>query len=262
MEKGIINLLRKTRSVIHAKHDMGVSVKRALFLIVIVIILTLTGCDSFVEVTPEQHAQIVEYSAALLLKYDRFYESNLVPIALPTPKPEIIEVIIPEPEAAEEVEETASSAGSNRPEIIDNTVPKDLTAVFDIDGLEFHYAGFLVADRYPEAVPGEVYLFVDSSPGHNLLVLKFQVINRSSSDIYLDMNEYSLRTRIGYNGENISGSLFTMLLDDFSFFKDVIPAGETVELSSISETGIVDAAEIHSIEFLIRSEAGNFTFNY
>ncbi|MCL2719334.1 MAG: hypothetical protein FWE14_11205 [Lachnospiraceae bacterium] len=230
-------------------------------LILLILTLTLTGCNNFLEVTPEQHAQIVEYSAGLLLKYDRFYESNLTAITLLAPKPEVIE----KPEVGPEPDEEGLENGG-RPEIIDNTVPdmpRDLTELIGVNGLEFRYSGVLVTNRYPEeVVPGESYFGIDASPGLNLLVVKFDVINISSEDIFLNMNEYDLRVGIGYNGGSFSSVLYTMLLYDLAFFKDVIPAGGTVELSSLREADIADSGEIHSVELFIRSHKGDFSFNF
>ena len=227
-------------------------------LLTIILILTLAGCNAIPDVTPEQHAQIVEYSAGLLLKYDRFYENNLVAIAIPTPKPEPT----PTPEPEEDEDEPSLVMGGT-PEIIDNSLPRDLTEVIGISGLEFHYAGSLVTNQYPHAVvPGEIYFYVTASPGNNLLVIRFNVVNTTSSDIHLDMTEYNLRLRIGYDGANVSSTLFTMLENDFAMYRGVIAAGETMELASICEVSVNDIADIQSIEFYIRSNSGDFTYYY
>ncbi|MCL2052658.1 MAG: hypothetical protein FWG91_13170 [Lachnospiraceae bacterium] len=226
-------------------------------LVLLIITLTLTGCRSIPEVTPEQHAQIVEYSASLLLKYDRFYETNLTVIELPAKEPEIIVV----PETSPETENDQGILIPETPEIIDNTIPQDLTGLVGISGLEFQYSGTLVTDRYPED-SGEIAFGIDASPGHNLLVVGFNVVNTSGADIFLDMYGLDLRIMIGYNGGNLSSSLFTMLFDDLAFFQGVIPAGEAVALSSLREANITDISEIQSIDFLIRADSGDFSFSY
>lgn len=235
--------------------------RRILFISFILAALPLTGCGSFLEVTPEQHAQIVEYSAGLLLKYDRFYENKLVPIVLSVPEPEeITEELNVSEEEPDAVDET-----DNRPEIVENNgnLNLSLTEIVGISGLNVQYAKTIVSNRYPgELVAGEVYFGIDATPGNNLVVVLFDVMNTTDSDIYLDMDEYNFRIGIGYNEEPFSISLATLLLEDFSVFQGVIPAGETIELFSMREASVADISEIQKIEYFVRTDDGDFTFVY
>ncbi|MCL2253869.1 MAG: lipoprotein [Lachnospiraceae bacterium] len=229
------------------------------YLLIFLAALVLTGCSD-IDIPSEQHAQIVEYSAGLLLKYDRYYENNLINITLPEPEPEVTAEAVSE-EVLEDTE-NETEGGGNIPEIIDNSsnLPRDMTEIVDIPGLEFHYLGTIITNSYPdEVVPGEIYFVVDASPGFNLMVVRFNVVNTTAEDIFLDMNAMNLRIAIGYNGESLSGAMFTMLLNDLSFFQGDIPAGGVVELYSMCETTLSDAAEIRSIEYFVRTANGDVT---
>ena len=234
--------------------------KLRIVLFSLILTIFLTGCNTYLDVTPEQHAQIVEYAAGLLLKYDRFYESNLVTIALPTPKP----VATPTPKPmTDEPDDGRPPVISGSPGSVDTNMHLDLTDVIGKDGLVFNYAGTLVTRQYPnEVIPGEYYFAITATQGSNLLVLRFNVTNTTSRDIHLDMAEHELRLRIGYNGENISGVLFTLLEYDMSIFQGMIAAGETIELVILCEAAISDSSDIQSIEFYVRSPEGSYTYNY
>jgi len=235
--------------------------KLRIILFSLILSIFLTGCNTYLEVTPEQHAQIVEYAAGLLLKYDRFYDSNLVTIALPTPKP-VATPTPPEP-ITDDPDDGKPPVISGSPSSVDTNIHLDLTDVIGKEGLVFNYAGSLVTKQYPnEVVPGEYYFAISATQGSNLLVLRFNVTNTTSRDIELDMMEHDLRLRIGYNGENISGVLFTLLEYDLSIFQGLITAGETIELVVLCEAAISDSSEIQSIEFYVRSADGSYTYNY
>jgi hypothetical protein len=230
-------------------------------LILILAALVLSGCGyNYLEITTEQQRQIVEYSAGLLLKYDHYYDNGLVDIALPTPEPEVI-TVLPE---AEPDEDTAPDP--NAPQIVDNTIPslpQSMTEIIGISGLDFRYAGIEVTPEYPaEMNPEEIAFIVDAAIGQNLLVVKFEAVNTSGSDIYLDMLAQDLRVRIGYNDKGISATLRTFLLNDLTHFQGDIPAGETVLLVSICEVPISTVGEVSSIQYIVISAAGNVTLEF
>ena len=241
----------------------SLDIMKKLLLVLIILTFTLAGCNTYLDVTPQQHAQIVEYTANLLLKYDRSYETNLVTISLPTPKLEEPPPPPPEPEIDEEEDGGPQIVMGGILGTVDMSLPRDLTEIIAIDGLSFNYMGSIVTGQYPnEVVPGEVGFVLTATAGTNLLVLRFNVVNSTGSDIYLDMMEYDLRLRVGYNGENVTGTMFTLLENDLSFFQGLIPAGEAIELAVLREAELTNVSEIYSVEFFVRADGKDFTFSY
>lgn len=227
--------------------------------------LLLSGCgNQYIETTANQHAQIVEYIAGLLLKYDRSYQTKLVAFDYTeeNDEPETEEI---SEEIREETvpEDEVTISDNHAPEIIDNTLPRGLTELVGIDGLEFNYNGAMITNKYPiDFIPGEVHFIIEAAMDYNLLVMKFDVVNRSGSDIFLDMNELGWWVRIGYNGENMSGAMFTLLPNDLILFQGLIAAGETVELMSLREVLLTDISEIETLEYFVRTTDGDFVFTY
>jgi hypothetical protein len=140
-----------------------------------------------------------------------------------------------------------------------------MNEIIGISGLDFRYAGIEISKEYPnEVTPGEVYFVVNATGDNNLLIVKHEVVNMSGTDIYLDMASMNLRIRIGYNDEreNITSSMYSMLLNDMNLFQDVIPAGETVLLIAMCEVPVNSTGEIYSLQFIVRNEVGEFVLQY
>ena len=239
--------------------------KIASVILIIGLVLGLSACADVPQLTPGQQEMFVEYSAALLLKYARNYDYGLVAIELPEIEPPVEEE---PPEVAADLDDDnpgddGGGAGGSAQAAPDAWVPQDLGEVIGIEGLEFRYAGFDVADEYPPLDSSDVFYFVfTASPGTKLLVIRFDVVNSGGTDIYLDMANRDMRIWMGYNGGDVAYALTTLLPDDLAYFQGPIAAGATVGLSSIREIPASDAGGVVSLEYVIRTEDGLFRLSY
>ena len=226
--------------------------------------LIMSGCVNALEMTALQQAQMVEYSADLLLKYARGYDYGLVAIEIP--EPEVVVVPDPLPPDVPTDDDTGGTGADdiNTPEIIDNTQPQfnDMNEMVGVEGLAFNYSQYLLTDEYPTAVtPGDVYFFVGASPQSKLLAVEFEVTNISGEDIYLNMLDKMLRIRMVYTNtgtgvEHVENAMITMLPNDLSLFQDYVPAGGTLTLVSMCEILEQDADAISNLEYRARSDEG------
>ncbi len=216
------------------------------------VMLTITGCGVTVpDLTEEETAIISQYAADVLLKYDKNHGSRLVEL----PEEEVEEVA--------ETEETpvGEEAQAEEPadvEIIDKTEETEeavaattIEGYYGISDFTFQYTGYEVVNSYPDMEEGgDVFFSMDATEGTQLLVLKFQATNQSSTEQMLSMLSHGARFRISVNGESSKGALATMLLNDMQTCEQTVEPGGSVELVSIIEIP-VDTG-IDSIELILR----------
>lgn len=232
--------------------------------------LFLSGCGSVIpEMNETQQGMVVEYAVGTLLKYDKNHITKLQNETLVEQGGEQEEIKskdqLPDAEAESEEKQT-SQADSPDPEtgteLTDNIVSEPLEEVsiekfLNIEDIEFQYQGYETVSAYPEN-SNELQMVMDATDGNDLLVLKFNAYNDTSSDIFLDMAGTNTSFKIMINGEE-KYALTTMLLNDLVYFNGNIEAGKGVELVLICEIPQVQAAEIHSLAIILKSTDGSAT---
>lgn len=232
--------------------------------------LTLSACGSTVpEMSEEQNAQIVEYAAGLLLKYDENQHSRLIEEteaeAEGTQEEEARQA---DAQTEDRQEETAIPQSEEEPELVDNTV--DETAVersrsieefYGLEGVEIRYSGFELKDSYPDndSAPDELYLAMNATSGCKLLVLNFDVVNTSGQEVNLNMVSAGAKFKISLNGEAPRYALTTMLLNDLGSYTGTIAAGETERLVLIGEIPADKADSIQSVSLSMKNAAEDAT---
>ena len=226
----------------------------------------MTGCGSVMPDLTEEETEIIsEYAVGVLLKYDRVSSGRLMSQA-EYESAEVKKLEKENTKAAEksETEEEADAPDStaetetvdvSQEEEVDVAAPSTIEEYYDIQDFTFQYSGYELAQSYPSGEEGEIFFSMDATEGMQLLVLKFTVSNTSSADQTLDMLEHDAKFRISVNGETGENALSTMLLNDLQAYKDVIPAGSSVELVSIVE--IPQSTKVETIDFTMRGDAGN-----
>lgn len=235
--------------------------KAGTFLCGVIVAGLLAGCGSTMpDLTPEETDIISEYAVGILLKYDKRNGSRLVDTS------EYENVVEEAPEEIPEVEqEPESEIPENDTEVVDvsqdvETVspPSTIEEYYGIEGVTFQYLGYDLADSYPpEADGADIFFAMDATEGSQLLVLRFMATNTTSSDLILNMMDYGVKFRVSVNGEAGQGALTTMLLNDLQSYKDVLPAGYSVELVSIIE--VPKSSSIETIDFILRGGDENAT---
>lgn len=114
----------------------------------------------------------------------------------------------------------------------------------DLNGLTISYTGYSVTSAYPD----DSYAYaVDASPGKKLLILGFRISNLTGSDKELDMIKNNPHFQIIVNGENQGYTLVTVLDNDLSSYKGVIPADSKETMILAIQ---VDSTTAKSIETL------------
>ena len=237
--------------------------KAGTFLCGVIVAGLLTGCGSTMpDLTQEETDIISEYAVGILLKYDKYNGSRLVDT---TDYESVVEEVSEEIPEEEQVREQEQEIPENDAEVIDVSQdaetavrPSTIEEYYGINGVTFQYLGYDLTSSYPPGADGEnIFFAMDATEGSQLLVLRFMATNVTSSDLILNMMDYGVKFRISVNGEAGQSALTTMLLDDLQTYKDVLPAGYSVELVSIVE--VPQSSAVESIDFILRGGDENVT---
>lgn len=229
--------------------------------------LGLTGCviPAAIELTEEQEKVITEYAAGLIKKYDKSFSEQLLTDeeleaaikaeeeekAKEERKQKLAEEYLARVEANEQKKqeekaaknkENSKGADASGESVAAGPISLDgnsLETYFRTEGLSISYKGYDVVDSYPE--DDSSFFGVEADAGKKIVVVNLEVNNYSSDDVFLDMfseqNKYMLNI-----GEKIIQSDNTVLLNDFSMYKDTIAAGlgtDTVLLFEVPEDSAI-----------------------
>lgn len=224
----------------------------------------LTGCGETIELTEEESEIITEYAVNLLLKYDKYYDDHLVDLSL-YEEPQSVEETLPEEDASEENSETEeNNESTDNTEVVDATQEEEAEAssieeFYGIPGFTFQYTGYDMTQTYPETAenPEDAFFAMEATPGMQLLVLKFQAINQSGSEMELNMMNYGTRIRFSINGEASKSALSTMLLNDIQTYHGTVGAYELAELVAVIE--VPTGTSIENITMTLRSDSDSAT---
>lgn len=239
--------------------------KAGTFLCGIIVAGLLTGCGSTMpDLTQEEIDIISEYAVGILLKYDKNHGSRLVDTSeyenVVEEAPEEIPEVEPEQEQEPEIAENDAEVVDVSQDIETASLPSTIEEYYGIEGVTFQYLGYDLTDSYPPGADGEdIFFAMDATEGSQLLVLRFMATNVTSSDLILNMMDYGVKFRISVNGEAGQSALTTMLLDDLQTYKDILPAGYSVELVSIVE--IPQSSSVETIDFILRGGDENVTMS-
>ena len=230
---------------------------------------TLTGCGGpMPELTEEENEIITEYAVDLLLKYDKNYNNRLIDLDAYRERQAILqerrEALAVE-DATKEAEqaELAAQEEASGTETANNTVEESTVSsieeFYGIDNIVFQYTGYDLTYIYPEAVEDEtaLYFSMDTTPGMQLLVLKFLATNISGEQKDLNMLNYGMRIRINVGDGVSENALSTMLLNDLQTYNGTLGANESTELVAIIE--VPEGTPIEDITMILRSDTDSAT---
>lgn len=220
--------------------------------------LSLPACGtSGPELTEEQNAQIVEYAAGLMLKYDANYHSRLAEGEEMEEEPEeesvepVEQPVEDEPTEEEAVgESTEEGAGQEQEEMPD----KSIEEFYGLEGIAISYTGYETKDVYPEASGDDMVFAMNASEGCKLIVLNFDVQNTGGQDVNLDMLSKGTKFKISLNEASPKYALTTMLENDLASYIGTIPAGGSENLVLICELPEEEAGSIGTVVLFMRND--------
>lgn len=228
-------------------------------------VLPVSACGvSGPELTEEQNAQVVEYAAGLMLKYDENYHSRLEEEIEEEPAEEPAEPMEqPKEEEPEEALADVDTSEEGTVQESEEEADKSIEEFCGIEGVVISYAGYEAKDVYPEATGDDLVFAMNASAGCKLIVLNFNVQNTGSQDLNLDMLSLGTKFKISLNGASPKYALTTMLENDLASYIGTIPAGGSENLVLICEIPEGEEGSIETVKLFMRnaSEEARLTLN-
>lgn len=218
----------------------------------VTLILGMCGCGNTIPpLTQEEEDQIVNYAADVALKYDASYENRLVDLSLYEEEEEETK---PEPETDEDkgmdpVKDTDTVDVSE-----DKGYHSSMEEFFEFEEIEVRYADAYFADSYPEDSVNS-YFSLDAGVGKKLLVMKFEVENKSGAEAQVDFFRTASTIKVSLNGEKDVKVLSTMLTDELATFSKIMESDEIVTLVLLAEVAEDKATDIETLDISLQSES-------
>lgn len=234
-----------------------------IFLIMMCLFLIGCGKSEIPEYSEEQTEEITEYAAGLMLKYDSKYSSKLLT------KDELAKMTAEEKEDREKekaYKEAAAKYANKKEAESDNAsgsnssgasepVEKPLNNIaefYGIEGVMATYTGYELTASYPSS--GEDMLMaMEATPGHQLLILKFDVSNTLGDSVNFDMFYRKPKFSLSIDGDSGIYNQSTLLLDDMAAYVGELPGNSTVPMVLIFEVGD-DIAGVGSLTLSARND--------
>lgn len=222
----------------------------------VVLSLFAVGCEKTIDLTDEENRIIAEYAAELLIKYDRnmdqkYYDdtTQFVPV---TEEATTEQAEAEQPEASEDTteddstEEIASTDAPTEdvteeeeiPEVEVETKDFDLGEFIGNSNVSITYSHYLILDRYPSYDKDGVYIEIEAPKGYKLLVVKFNMMNKTNESQYLDLYNMGIEYQIIVNDKKSAKQMLTILLDDLYTYQKNLEGGmreETVLIFQLSD---------------------------
>ncbi len=243
-----------------AKHANKIIWKRRLLAGLIACgIFVTTGCGQVIDLTDEENHLIAEYAAELLLKYDRNYDTRYNPDELEDTTETMTEtdatteatteVVTTTEAATTEQDAPADGQTTQAQPVTDEAVKEDIGATVDSDfdiaafvgesRISVRYAYYMVVDSYPSYDQDGMYIEVQAPEGYKLLVLKFEVENKTNEDQAVDLYNKDVNYNIVVDNSRTTKQMLTILADDLYTYDKTIQASsreETVLLYTVSDS--------------------------
>lgn len=222
-------------------------------------IFVTTGCGQVIDLTDEENHLIAEYAAELLLKYDRNYDTRYNPDELEDTTETMTEIdaateatteMVTTTEAATTEQDVPADGQTTQAQpVTDEAVKEDIGATVDSDfdiaafvgesRISVRYAYYMVVDSYPSYDQDGMYIEVQAPEGYKLLVLKFEVENKTNEDQAVDLYNKDVNYNIVVDNSRTTKQMLTILADDLYTYDKTIQASsreETVLLYTVSDS--------------------------
>lgn len=222
-------------------------------------IFVTTGCGQVIDLTDEENHLIAEYAAELLLKYDRNYDTRYNPDELEDTTETMTETdaateatteVVTTTEAATTKQDAPADGQTTQAQpVTDEAVKEDIGATVDSDfdiaafvgesRISVRYAYYMVVDSYPSYDQDGMYIEVQAPEGYKLLVLKFEVENKTNEDQAVDLYNKDVNYNIVVDNSRTTKQMLTILADDLYTYDKTIQASsreETVLLYTVSDS--------------------------
>lgn len=221
--------------------------KKLLLLLFSLCVLLLVGCGQVVDLTDEETQLIAEYAAELLLKYDINFEDRLdegyqkaeemssealeqwnssemtteVATEFSVDEEMTENVVSTETmttEDSEEIDNNLSDDADDEGATDDDKIPagteSNIAVIAGIEGADITFRQYSIVDKYPATDEQGEFIYLEASEGYQLLVLQFDVVNKTDDLLPISLIDLELDYRVVCNGSKAAKPMLTILMDD------------------------------------------------
>lgn len=231
--------------------------KRLKITVIVLAMLSLTGCIRKYEVSEQQDNAVAEYMAELLLKHDDDYTQKLTPIEeINYEDTSKDEELTPTPKASAEddnkdIDEVKDDTDTSKGDNSNSQKEYSIAEVIGAKGFDIEYAGYKLAKSYPEEGDGN-YFSLDAAEGNKLLVVSFSARNTTEKEQTLDLKKTKISYQLDINIGTVYKPLLSLLRNDLQYIDDTFKKGETKDLLLVFE--ISEEADISNINLIISKD--------
>lgn len=200
--------------------------KRILLSLAVVSMFGLTGCASSIRLTEKENNIVAEYLAGVLLSQQRTYDQALIE---PSPTPIPVATVTPTPSIPEKPSANTGNASGQKPGA-NVQANADFTEVIGIKNLTIEYTSYDMVNSFSDE-----YFSLDASKGKQLMVIKFNVQNKSKNATKLQLTNADIQYQLDIDMGTILKPQLTFILNDLRYIDLEIGGKETKEALIIFE---------------------------
>lgn len=184
--------------------------KKKILMLIIIATAALSGCGNTVNLSEQQSDMIAEYTAGIVLKYDKHYDSKLLKQNINTKIKQSKSDLVPADEVktdlSNNVETTISGSNATSEQTISNSTKLEgnktnlkekkydsLSTVMNQDDFDISYTKSYLRKDYPNE-SSDSYFTLESKGGNQFLVVEFSIKNKTKKQKTINM----LSSKINY----------------------------------------------------------------
>lgn len=191
----------------------------------VVLSLTLTGCVQSLNITAENADMLAEYMAALVLKYDRYYDQELIYVE-PEEESETVTEVLPEPTEEVNIGDTGGDGSTGTKEESYHPPVLDLMQVMDVKYFDVKYSKYGLYDSFPKNMENKSFV-LEARAGRKYLVAEFEIKNKTKDSKAFDMMSKSIGYELNVDSKSMYRPIMTLLVNDMQYIDITLGGGKT-----------------------------------
>ncbi|NLL92729.1 MAG: hypothetical protein GX225_01085 [Clostridiales bacterium] len=204
-------------------------IKRVLICFCVISMMVFATACSSVELTSEEEGLYVDYAVNAVINHDKNYILKLKDVEIESET----QTTWNSEGNSQSTTTSGNPSGNDPEETTAFPVETDINSVISISGIDISYSGYEIVKSYPKE--NNMAFIMKAVDGSNLVILKFNVTNTSSSDINLDFNKMDIKFKGIFNGQVKSNAQTTFLSNALNTYSGTVPAGSATELVLVYE---------------------------
>lgn len=198
-------------------------------LLILITMMSLTGCVSAYDLTEEESDVIATYAANVVLKHDKNFEDTLVNISEESDEDKIEQEETKKVENNDKIEEKSKNQAEETEAEEESTIP--LATALGLTDFQIDFVNYETDSEYVKGTA----MTMNATEGSGLLIMHFNIKNNSSQEEVCDILTLKPKFSITINDEKTVSNQLTILLNDLATYSTTVGADETVETVLISE---------------------------